>query len=59
MKNRTGSLVRFAVLGCALLSGGCGVDAFREGATNGVREGVSELVSFFFTGFLSLLQTGG
>lgn len=59
MKNRTGSWGRFAVLGGALLSSGCGIDAFREGATNGIREGVSELVSFFFTGFLSLLLAGG
>ena len=59
MKNRMGCWIRFAACGCALLCGGCGIDAFREGATNGVRDGVSELVSFFFTGFLSLLQAGG
>ncbi len=59
MKNRTGSWGRFAVCGFVLLCGGCGIDAFREGATNGVREGVSELVCFFFTGFLSLLLAGG
>lgn len=59
MKNRTGSWIRFVVLGCVLLSGGCGVDAFREGATDGVRDGLSGLVSFFFTGFLSLVQGSG
>lgn len=59
MKNRTGPWIRIVVLCCALLCGGCGVDAFREGATNGVRDGVSELVSFFFTGFLGLIQAGG
>lgn len=58
MKNRTGSWIRFVVLGCVLLSGGCGVDAFREGATGGVRDGLTELVSSFFTGFLSIFQAG-
>ena len=58
MKNRTGSWIGFVVLGCVLLAGGCNVDAFREGATNGVRDGLTELVSFFFTGFLSIFQAG-
>lgn len=59
MKNRMGSWIGFAVLGSVLLCGGCGVDAFREGATDGVRNGLSELVSFFFTGFLTLIPGSG